>query len=237
VYFSRAAEMRASATPSSLPGLGDPRPFFLASARFITRKNLIGLVNAFAKYRTKVPNPWRLVLLGDGEQRPEIESRIGALGLGDEVTLAGFCSMEETLSYYARAKVLVHASLADQWGLVVNEAMAAGLPVIVSNQSGCAEDLVVHGENGFRFNAEDEEVLAELLGRISGPGVDLDRMGRRSEEIVADWGPDRFAGELRRAIEAGRETSGRRPDLAGRLVLALLDRLARSVRSFHTVEA
>ncbi len=236
-FFARAVALRPATPPTSLPGLDDARPFFLASARFIHRKNLIGLIDAFSEYRRSATSPWRLVILGDGSERPMIASRIGERGLQGDVCLPGFRSMEDTLFYYARAGAFVHPARADQWGLVVNEAMAAGLPVIVSIQSGCAEDLVVNGENGFRFDATEEGALTDLLGRISGPDVDRVTMGRRSQAIIADWGPDRFARELLRSIEAGRETSARRPGLEGRLVLSLLDRFARSVRSFHTVEA
>jgi glycosyltransferase involved in cell wall biosynthesis len=180
-------------------------PFFLASARFIPKKNLLRLVDAFARYRAGRPSrPWALVILGDGPLRGAIEARIRKHGLDDAVRLPGFRQYGELPAWYARAGAFVHASTAEQWGLVVNEAMAAGLPVLVSRACGCAEDLVRDGVNGFTFDPLDVEGLARLLARVAPDEAGRATMGAASREIIARWGPERFADGLRDAVEAAR---------------------------------
>lgn len=234
---SRAADHeRALAEASDLPGLSDGRPYFLTSARFIPRKNLSGLIDAYAAYHERALHPWRLILLGDGPMRPALEDAISDKGLRGEVWLAGFQPFRQTPAYYARASALVHPPLADQWGLVVNEAMACGLPVIVSRQSGCAVDLVREGVNGWVFDARRSDELTECLVRMSSGSYDVEAMGRASREIITAWGPDRFARNLWAAVQAaGPDVRGWR--MGGFLVARGLSVLSRSVASFHRVEA
>ncbi|MDX1548697.1 MAG: glycosyltransferase, partial [Rhodothermales bacterium] len=137
--------------------------------------------------------------------------------------------------YYGRAGGFVHPAHNDQWGLVVNEAMAAGLPVLVSTRAGCAQDLVHDGENGFRFDPADPAALARLLARLAAPETDRAAMGRRSREIIARWSPERFAEGLHRAAEAGRDRARRGLHPAVAALLHALRLTARSTDSFHTV--
>jgi 1,2-diacylglycerol 3-alpha-glucosyltransferase len=198
-YFSIQADLARGASDqySHLPGLDTASPFFLASSRFIPRKNLDGLVRAYRLYRTKagsVSNQaiWRLVILGDGEERATLEGVIREEDVQD-VTLAGFRQIDETPIYYGLAKAFIHPALEDQWGLVVNEAMSAGLPILVSKKCGCASDLVEHGSNGFVFNPEDAAQLADCMLQISSDPDRLEQMGRASKEKISHWGLDKFA--------------------------------------------
>ena len=110
---------------------------------------------------------WHLVLLGDGELRGELERRIALPDLAGAVILRGFRQYDELPAFYGLARAFVHASTTEQWGLVVNEAMAAGLPVLVSARCGCAQDLVRNGVNGFTFDPYDVEELAGLMQRVA----------------------------------------------------------------------
>src|SRR5205823_7578307 len=105
--------------------------------------------------------PWDVVLLGDGPLREALNSQLSTLNLHPHVQLPGFKQYNELPVYYALAKAFVHASTTEQWGLVVNEAIASGLPVIVSERCGCAPELV--RDNGFTFDPTDEHVLASQL--------------------------------------------------------------------------
>jgi glycosyltransferase involved in cell wall biosynthesis len=124
------------------------------------------------------------------------------LGLAGAVRLPGFIQYEALPSYYGLAGAFVHASTSEQWGLVVNEAMASGLPVLVSERCGCAPDLVEDGINGSTFDPHDVEELAGLMQRVAAM-TDQRRlaMGRAGQRIVADWGPERFADGLMRAVQ------------------------------------
>src|SRR5262249_59830905 len=100
---------------------------------------------------------WKLVLLGEGEQRAKLEGLRDALGLRNDVSMPGFKQYDELPAYYGLASAFVHTSTTEQWGLVVNEAMAAGLPVLVSERCGCGPDLVREGVNGFTFDPRQPE--------------------------------------------------------------------------------
>ena len=231
-FFARGADRARSEGVSTLPGLADPAPFFLASARFVPRKGLDTLVEAFARYRHGSTEPWRLVLLGDGPGRAALEARVAAAGVGSAVTFAGFQQIEDLPAYYGRAAAFVHPALTDQWGLVVNEAMAAGLPVLVSSGAGCAEDLVADGRNGHRFIPGDVTALGELLGQIaSRHPSDRAAMAAASRAIIAAWGLDRFA----EGFEAAASAAGSPPGASSvvRAVVAILRRAPRS--AFHAI--
>jgi len=167
--------------------------------------------------------PWSLVIVGDGEKRPEIEATISRLGVAGGVHLAGAKSFGDIPAYYALAGAFVHASTTEQWGLVVNEAMASGLPVLVSSRCGCAPDLVQEGVNGFTFDPYNVEELAQLMFKISAfQPSSLSACGDASRRIIADWGPDRFASGLKSASECALRVGPAKPTLLQRILLHLL---------------
>ena len=103
-------------------------------------------------------------------------------------------------AYYGLAGAFIHASKVEQWGLVVNEAMASRLPVLVSNRCGCVADLVSHGENGLLFNPFDRAGLSRCMLEIAGNDGRRTAMGRSSRRRIRGWGPERFATGLHAAI-------------------------------------
>lgn len=174
--------------------LGLPRDFVLASARFVKKKNLGRLIEAYAGSRGGDCQAPHLVLLGDGPLRGDLESQISGLGVTDFVHMPGFVQYPELPTYYALAKGFVHASTSEQWGLVVNEAMASALPVVVSNACGCAEELVVSGRNGWTFDPGNTSELERLLRRLYAlPGQQVSEMGKVSRAIIGEWSPSRFS--------------------------------------------
>jgi glycosyltransferase involved in cell wall biosynthesis len=156
------------------------KPYILASNRFVERKNLIRLVQAYsAVARTDVSKYGfgaapDLCLVGDGPEHAKLQSTCQALDLpvveaapweeasdipfastGPRVFLPGFRQIEELPRFYAHACCFVHPAISEPWGLVINEAMACGLPVLCSSNCGAAEELLIHGVNGFKFNPLD----------------------------------------------------------------------------------
>lgn len=177
-------------------------PYFLSINRFVSKKNLPLLINAYAQYRQQAgKNTWDLVLCGDGELRPQIEALIKQNQLENHVHLPGFLQQDELLPYFAHAQCFVHVSTTEQWGLVVNEAMAAGLPILVSNRCGCFEDLIVEGVNGFGFDPEKQEQLTQLMLEMSSGEVNLEKMGQAALTHIQKYSPDYFAQGLKQAIE------------------------------------
>src|SRR5262249_48293889 len=110
-----------------------PRHYFMACSRFSEKKNLFRLVEAYARYRARSPaSAWSRVVVGEGELKAQLVALRDRLGLQAHVQFPGPKAYGELPVYYGLAEAFVHASTVEQWGLVVNEAMAAGLPVIVS---------------------------------------------------------------------------------------------------------
>jgi 1,2-diacylglycerol 3-alpha-glucosyltransferase len=188
---------------------GLPENYFLAAARFIKKKNLPTLIRAYAGYRqmqgdgdneqrTTNNRPWDLVLAGDGPLKTDLCRLVSDLRLQAHVHLPGFKQYDELPVYYALAKAFVHASVTEQWGLVVNEASASGLPVIVSNRCGCVPELVQ--DNGFTFDPMNQHELASRLSEmVSLSDDERERLGHASRRIATNLGPNRFGEGLKHA--------------------------------------
>ncbi len=207
-----------------------PENYFLASARFIEKKNLPRLIRAYAEYRQLVDDrdhgpqttdntPWDLVLLGNGPLRETLNSQLSTLSLHAHVHLPGFKPYDQLPIYYALAKAFVHASTTEQWGLVVNEAIASGLPVIVSERCGCVPELVQ--DNGFTFEPTDEhEFAARLLQMASLSDEERKKLGDNSYRIASNFTPERFGEGLEYAVDAAINVRPNRVVIIGRALLS-----------------
>ncbi len=146
-------------------------PYILCVARYSQEKNLITLIKAYRE--SKRFKQWKLVLIGDGPQYGELKEIIDRDG--EWIILAGWKSYEELPAWYQQAKLLVLPSTFEPWGLVVNEALAAGCPVIVSSACGCVDDLFVNGKQ-FIFDPYNENELITLLEREPDVMVDINKL-------------------------------------------------------------
>ncbi|MBI1374430.1 MAG: glycosyltransferase [Phycisphaera sp.] len=190
-FFERRADeaRRSGDRPCDVPA----EAYFLACGRLIDeRKNFVRLIEAHARYVADAgAGAWPLVICGDGEDRAMIER---AASTTEGVSLVGFRQSPDLARYYAHAGGFIHAATREAWGLVVNEAMAAGLPVLVSNRCGCARDLVRNGVNGLTFDPDDVNAMAAAMKRLVAMSADeRDAMGQASRRIIADFSPQRFA--------------------------------------------
>jgi glycosyltransferase involved in cell wall biosynthesis len=177
--------------------------YFLFVGRFLPRKGVETLIEAYINYRQQEgQNPWGLVLVGDGQELENIRSLSRDIS---GIVFAGPQFSDSLCEYYALARALIVPSTSDPWGLVVNEGMASGLPVIVSKGCGSAKTLVQEGENGWTFEPGDDETLTKLMIRASSFSSDaLKEMGRKSQAIISEWSLDRFADGVLKAIEIPR---------------------------------
>jgi hypothetical protein len=205
---------------------------FLACCRFVPVKNLPRLLQAYARYRQAAgSSAWDLVLAGDGPERDELVQAIKMLGLDGSVRLPGFVQYDGLRALYARAGAFILPSVSEPWGLVVNEAMAAGLPVLVSNRCGCAPDLVEEGRNGFTFDPYDIEGLARLMLRMSSMSeAERAAMGQASREIISRWTPETFATNLMKAVEVALAAPRPKATLLDKLLLWALIHRPRALR-------
>jgi len=190
-----------------------PRNYFLYIGRFSPEKNLLRLLQAYRLYRARCPAGWPLVLVGQGAQRAELEHYVSHAEL-QEVTFRPFEQLRTLPAYYALAGCFVLPSTVDPWGLVVNEAMACGLPVMVSRHCGCGFDLVREGSNGFLFDPYDIDAFAGLLGRISLLHEATRReMSAQSRRIISAFTPDIWAEQLAQCIRMVVRESGLQADI------------------------
>ena len=196
-YFAAGADAARTDAATLRAKYRLPERYFLASARFIPKKNLPRLLRAFAAYRVAAgQSAWDLVLLGDGPEKPAVLRAIAETNASEAVHLPGFKPFADLPVYYGLAGALVHPSTTEQWGLVVNEAMAAGLPAIVSQTCGCAADLITEWITGFAFDPYDEAALTRALATVSAPTFDRAAMGRAARTRIAEWGPAAIRHEL-----------------------------------------
>lgn len=226
-YFARKAAEIQNSELEIRKKYGLPENYFLASARFIQKKNLVRLIRAYARYRemtfdglqTKDNRPWDLVLLGDGPLRETLNTQLSTLNLHGYVHLPGFKQYDELPVYYGLASAFVHASTTEQWGLVVNEAVASGLPVIVSNRCGCVPELVK--DNGFAFDPGNEQQLAALLFQMALiSGTEREQLARASHSIAATFEPTQFGEGLKQAAELAVALPGKRRRMFDRPILS-----------------
>ncbi|HEX7015372.1 MAG TPA: glycosyltransferase family 4 protein, partial [Cyclobacteriaceae bacterium] len=140
---------------------------FLCISRFIPKKNLPRLISAYGSY-VRRGGTRKLILLGSGELERSLIEQIKELELDERVEVKGFVQYENLPAYFSSALCLILPSTTDQWGLVVNEAMASELPVLVSQNCGCAVDLVRDKENGCIFDPFRVDDIADKMLFMSG---------------------------------------------------------------------
>ena len=189
-FFAKRAEGALESTNRLLSDLQieAEQPVILYASKFETRKRPRDLLLAYEKLVAGWSSTLKpqLLFLGDGELRPTLEADVRGKGLSG-VKFLGFRNQSELPKFYALCDVFVLPSSAEPWGLVVNEVMATGKPVVLSDQVGCACDLVRNGVNGFVFPMGDIDALAGALRRILCDRDNAARMGRASREIIAKW--------------------------------------------------
>ena len=197
-----------------------PDQYFFACARFTPKKNLSRLLQGYKSYRqTAGASAWDLVLAGSGPGGDELVALAHSLGISKFVHFVGPKPYDELPAYYALAGGFIHASTTEQWGLVVNEAMACGLPVLVSSRCGCADNLVQDGINGYTFDPFSPNSIAESMRTLVAHEKDLAAWGKASQSIVADWSPSRFAAGLVQAVSRATRMSRPRAGLITRLLI------------------
>lgn len=203
-FFSRQAQLTRVMKPQAQQKWNLPEDYFLFVGRLIKEKNLHRLFEAYGSYAKTQTRPWSLVICGDGPDRQELQDFAAKLP-GQPIRNILFCGhikQPEIIDFYSYAACLVLPSISESWGLVVNEAMACRLPVLVSKQCGCAADLVVDDCNGWRVDPTSCKQLSDLMIKMSTLNAAARiQMGVNSEEIIAQWGLDAFA---RNAIECAR---------------------------------
>lgn len=177
------------------------KKYLLCTARYSTEKNLSFLIDSYAK--SSICKTYKLLLIGEGPLRAALQMQIDTLGLTDHIELTGWLSYTDLPKAYAEAVAFILPSSFEPWGLVVNEAMSAGLPIFVSDACGCKPELVADGVNGWSFTIENENSLVNQLnifGQLSEKAIEI--LGRNSIQLIRQFSPQTWAASLKRFMDA-----------------------------------
>jgi glycosyltransferase involved in cell wall biosynthesis len=213
-HFSRLARRARSAVAvarARQPGL-PARPFFLSMTRLLARKAIPDLVHAYAEYRDRVGSrtAWDLVICGTGPAEAPIRAAVRAHGIEPFVHLPGFIAYDRLGDWYGLAEAFVHVPKFEPWGLVINEACAAGLPIVCGRSVGARHELVRDGQSGFVIEPGNTRLLADALVRLHEmTPQQRAAFGEFGNRLVSGFGPEQFAEGLMSGLTATSVT--RRP--------------------------
>jgi len=172
-----------------------PRRFILFVGRLVPEKGVFELLEAYAKLESALRIEVGLVFAGDGVSREELTQLAKRVEPG-AVCFPGFAQREDLAGLYAFAECLVLPTHSDPWGLVVNEAMSCGLPIIVSSVAGCSADLVADGWNGYVVPPRDSEKLSAAISCVVQRPELRQSMSAHSLERIRNFSPEACADGL-----------------------------------------
>jgi glycosyltransferase involved in cell wall biosynthesis len=217
LFADRAAYARRDATTLRVK-LNLPSRYFLFAGRLVKSKGVLDLWEAYGSLKEDVRSRIGLVFAGEGPLRSELERIARTISPGS-VIFAGFVHRDDLANYYALADCLVFPTRSDPWGLVVNEAMACGLPVICGRSAGCAADLVK--ANGRIVDPRNIDHLAQAMEEVASNATLRLSMSHESLRIIRSYSPeicaDGIAEGVLSCVSAARQSSARvssRPNAA-----------------------
>jgi glycosyltransferase involved in cell wall biosynthesis len=188
-----------------LLGISDDLPIVLCVAAMVPKKRHQDLVQALAQIHL----PARLILVGHGPLFNSV--RDDCRKLLPDTLLTGFVNQSDLPRYYSIADVFVLPSLWEEFGLVVNEAMCAGLPIITTNTVAASKDLVREGENGFTYTPGNVAHLAENIDRLLQNTEMRYKLGQRSLEIISGWNVERTVAGIMQALNYVQSNKNKHP--------------------------
>ncbi len=177
---------------------GYPSITILYSGRFVWYKGVSYLLEAYSKLQ-KEGTDVGLVLLGGGPEEENYKKYVEKNNLKN-VFFEGFIQQEDLPEYYVASDIFVLPSISEPWGIVINEAMAFGLPVISTDAAGATYDLVKDGINGFVVKAGDSNALYIALKKLCDDARLRERMGHESLKIIENYTPKNWADAFINAV-------------------------------------
>jgi glycosyltransferase involved in cell wall biosynthesis len=176
------------------------KPVFLYVGQIVPRKGLKVLLEACSILQNWGYHNYTLLIVGDGEQRQELEAFASSKNLGKQIRWAGQIPYKYLGAYFQAADIFVFTTYEDIWGMVLTEAMAFGKPVICS-QDAKAVEMIVNGENGFVFDMGESAKLAEYMGQfLENPHL-IEAMGNKSAEIMVNHTPEKATQSFIQALK------------------------------------
>jgi glycosyltransferase involved in cell wall biosynthesis len=181
----------------------DTRTRWISVGALIPLKGFAELLESWRSQSSEFLASNQLVIVGEGPEEARLQKFIGDELPPGSAILTGYKTPQELIPLYKESDVFIFPTLKDTWGLVVNEAMASGLPVVCSRYAGCYSDLV-HSSNGVVIDPMQSDALARDIKEFWNRREQWDRMGEASAEIIADFSLEATASAI---IEAAREAA------------------------------
>lgn len=205
--FAASSEMRElhRHTFRAELGLDGDSLVVLFASKLIKRKRADDLIRAFARLADQFPLA-SLVIVGSGEVEANLRA-LAAESVGERVRFMGFRNQSQLPVLYAASDVFVLPADSEPWGLVINEVMAAGIPVVVSNEVGAAPDLVQGQETGFVFPCGNLDELANAMRRLLAEPALRAQMSANAVRLIRRWDVDECAAGI---VNAALAVSGNR---------------------------
>jgi glycosyltransferase involved in cell wall biosynthesis len=199
--FSRLADESRLNPSHSADGPFLPSQYFLYVGRLIKAKGVFDLLDAYAQINESIRTKVGLVFVGDGKDASELMERASRIKPGN-ICFPGFVHRDGLAQFYTRGNALILPTHSDPWGLVVNEAMSCGLPIIATDVAGCVSDLVRNDWNGFVIPPRNSRALAVAMTKLAiDPGL-CRQMGLKSGERIKGYSPEAWAAGI---VEASKE--------------------------------
>ncbi len=174
---------------------GARAPRYLYVGRLSPEKGIDDLLRAFCIVLASLPAA-KLDIVGAGPSTPELTSLVAELGIGNSVALLGSKNLEDIAPMFENSTCLVLPSHSEPWGLVVNEALCYGCPVVVSNSCGCVPELVLNDVTGFSFDAGDIDGLAKSMLAAERMSVNRINVARKCLQVISAFNPEFAATQL-----------------------------------------
>ncbi|MGB8325411.1 MAG: glycosyltransferase family 4 protein, partial [Candidatus Acidiferrum sp.] len=198
--FGSLAEAARKDSSAARRDLDLPSRYILFVGRLVQEKGVFELLRAYATLDHSLRRQIGLVFVGDGPCRAELQQQASAVTDGT-IKFPGFAQREQLPAYYALAEMFVLPTYTDTWGLVVNEAMACGLSVIVSRVAGCASDLIQENWNGLLIDPKDISSLNSAMANLATRADLSASMGARARQHIAQYSPGAWSLAIANALK------------------------------------
>jgi glycosyltransferase involved in cell wall biosynthesis len=181
-------------------GFGVDDFVFMFSGKMIEKKNPLLIADAFK--RLSIPKSVKFLAVGDGKMKSELEQKVRET-LGDGAVFTGFVNQSGLGKYYSASDAFILPSAwGETWGLVVNEAMIFGLPVIVSDTVGCGRDLVIPGKTGYIFPSGNAVALSQAMKELVEHPSRAKDMGTAGSLLIKNFSVEQAVSGILQAFES-----------------------------------
>ncbi|MCA1771872.1 MAG: glycosyltransferase [Halomonas sp.] len=175
-------------------GIASTHKILVSVSRISQEKNISFMLEALAELKGEGHDDFHLLLIGDGPDREIIQTQIDTLALTSHVTLVGAVPPDDMALYYHLGDVFVFASISETQGMVILEAMAAGLPVVAVRSSGI-DDVVREGFNGFK-TPQNRQKWGQQVRALTQDDALRHTLGHQAQQFAADYDIAKFAGSV-----------------------------------------